>query len=64
MGICVLHAWPLEQHDGGTAVNTEESWQGLLLSLLPGRMRTILKKSLDAGLRHLKAEAGHREKRT
>jgi uncharacterized protein YndB with AHSA1/START domain len=59
-GIDAIHVWRLEPRDGGTLVRTEESWQGLLVRLLRGPMRTSLQKAVDGGLGHLKAEAERR----
>ena len=59
-GIDAVHVWRLEPRDGGTFVQTEESWQGLLVRLLSGPMRKSLQKAVDGGLEHLKAEAERR----
>ena len=59
-GIDAAHVWRLEPRDGGTLVQTEESWQGLLVRLLRGPMRKSLQKAVDGGLEHLKAEAERR----
>jgi hypothetical protein len=59
-GIDAVHVWRLEPRDGGTLVQTEESWQGLLVRLLSGPMRKSLQKAVDGGLEHLKAEAERR----
>src|SRR5918992_2422121 len=56
-GVRAVHVWRLERHDGTTFVRTEESWEGLLSRILRGPFRKALKKSIDSGLGHLKAEA-------
>ena len=57
MGIAGVHAFRLEPSGVGTRVVSEESWNGFPARLLRGRMRRKLQRSLDAGLRHLKAAA-------
>jgi hypothetical protein len=59
-GINAVHVWGLEIRDGKTVVQTEESWEGLLVRLFGSAMRKMLQKSIDAGLLHLKAEAERR----
>ena len=59
-GIDAVHVWRLEPSDAGTRVRTEESWEGLLVRLLRGPMRRSLKRAVDRGLGHLKAEAERR----
>ena len=60
IGIGAVHVWQLEPHDGKTVVRTEESWEGLLPSILRGQMKKMLRNSLDAGLHALKVEAERR----
>ena len=60
LGIRAIHIWYLEPRDGGTAVRTEESFDGLLPRLLRGPTRKALQSGLDKGLGHLKAEAERR----
>lgn len=57
LGIKAVHVWKLESLDSGTLVNTEESWDGLLVRILRGRMQQMLENSINAGLEYLKAEA-------
>jgi hypothetical protein len=57
MSIKAIHEWRLESHDGGTRVETEESFSGTLARLLRGTLQKTLDKSLDEGLEHLKREA-------
>lgn len=63
LGVRALHTWRIESRDGAARVSTEESWEGLLPNLLRGPMRRMLRKSLESGLQHLKAEAERRERR-
>ena len=60
MGISALHVWRLEPRGEGTLVRTEESWNGLPVRVLRGRMQRTLQQAVDAGLRALKAEAERR----
>jgi hypothetical protein len=59
-GIEAVHVWRFEPRDGGTRVVTEESWAGPLPRLLRGPMENALKKGLDSGMPHLRAEAERR----
>ena len=59
-GLSARHVYRLDPRDGRTRVHTEESFAGWLARLLRGPMTKTLQKSLDAGLRHLKAEAERR----
>jgi uncharacterized protein YndB with AHSA1/START domain len=59
-GIEAVHVWRLELRNDGTHVQTEESWEGLLVRTLRGPLRRSLQKSLDDGLTHLQAEAERR----
>lgn len=54
MGIRAEHVWWIEPSDGACVVGTGESWDGLLVRLLPGLMRRQLDKALDASLTALK----------
>ena len=60
MGINAVHVYKLEPHAEGTEVHTEESFDGLVASLLKHSMRKSLQKGIEGGLRHLKAEAERR----
>jgi uncharacterized protein YndB with AHSA1/START domain len=60
MGIAAVHVYRLEPRDGGTHVVSEESWAGLPVRLLPGRMAKTLQTGLEAGLSHLKSAAERR----
>jgi hypothetical protein len=63
MGIKAVDVYrfrPDEDHPGHTVVRTEESWNGLLVRLLPGRLAKTLGASIHTGLERLKAEAERR----
>jgi uncharacterized protein YndB with AHSA1/START domain len=60
MSIGALHEWRLEERDGGTRVETEESFPGLLARLLRGSLQKQLDGALEEGLEHLKHEAERR----
>jgi hypothetical protein len=44
----------LEAKGSGTEVTTEESFEGLLPTLLPGLMQRMLEKALGQGIQMLK----------
>jgi hypothetical protein len=50
----------LEPRNGGTSVQTEETFSGLLARLFRGQLQKTLDKSLEEGLEHLKGEAERR----
>jgi hypothetical protein len=57
------HVWRLETDGDRTIAHTEESWSGPLPRLLPRMMRrSLLQKTLDSWLRHLKAEVEARSR--
>lgn len=58
--IGAIHEWRLEPRDGGTAVETEESYSGLLARLIRGSLQKTLDRALEQGLEHLKREAERR----
>lgn len=60
LGIGAIHVWRFEPRDSGTFVRMEESWDGLVVRILPGPMRKSLQKAVDGGLVHLKDEAERR----
>jgi uncharacterized protein YndB with AHSA1/START domain len=60
MSIKANHEWRLEPRDGGTLVQTDESFSGLLARLFRGNLQKTLDKSLVEGLEHLKREAERR----
>lgn len=57
LGIRAIHVWRLEPRGDTTVVATEESWGGLVARVFRTPMQKTLKKSIDDGLEHLKAEA-------
>jgi uncharacterized protein YndB with AHSA1/START domain len=60
MGIKAVHVFRFRASDGGTLARSEESWAGLLPSLLKGYSRRTLDKGIRSVLAHLKAEAERR----
>jgi hypothetical protein len=60
MSIKAMHEWRLERHGGGTRVETEESFAGLLVRLMRGSLQKSLDRTLEQGLQHLKREAERR----
>jgi uncharacterized protein YndB with AHSA1/START domain len=60
MSIRAMHEWHLEPRDGGTSVQTEETFSGLLARLFRGQLQKTLDKSLEEGLEHLKGETERR----
>ena len=60
MGIKAVHVFRFQANDGGTLARSEESWQGLLASLLKGYSRKTLDKGIRSVLAHLKTEAERR----
>jgi uncharacterized protein YndB with AHSA1/START domain len=60
MTIGAVHEWRVEERDGGTHVETEESFSGVLARLLRGSLQKQLDRALDEGLGHLKREAERR----
>jgi hypothetical protein len=63
LGISAVHVHTLEPRDGGTWIRTEESYDGLIATLLRTRLQKTLDTALHNGLEHLKAEAERREHR-
>jgi uncharacterized protein YndB with AHSA1/START domain len=60
MGIKAVHVFRFQDRDGGTLARSEESWEGLLASLLKGYSRKSLDKAIRSVLSHLKVEAERR----
>lgn len=60
MGLSAVHVYTLELRDGRTFVRTEESVEGLLARLLKRPLQKTMNKSIENGLRSLKAEAERR----
>jgi uncharacterized protein YndB with AHSA1/START domain len=60
MSIAAIHEWRLEELDGGTHVETNESFSGGLARLLRRTLQKQLDRALEEGLEHLKREAEQR----
>jgi hypothetical protein len=60
MSISAIHEWRLEPKGGGTRVETEESFSGLLARVFSRSLEKTLDRSLEQGLEHLKGEAERR----
>src|SRR4029453_11601022 len=60
LSISAIHEWRFEGRDGGTHVETDESFSGLLARLLRGSLQKQLDRGLEEGLGHLKREAERR----
>jgi hypothetical protein len=60
MTIGAIHEWRLDERDGGTRVETEESFSGVLARLLRRSLQKQLDGALEQGLEHLKREAERR----
>jgi hypothetical protein len=60
MGIKAVHVFRFQDRDSGTLARSEESWEGLLASLLKGYSRRSLDKAIRSVLSHLKVEAERR----
>jgi hypothetical protein len=60
MSIKAVHVFRFQASDGGTLARSEESWEGLLASLLKGYSRRTLDKGIRSVLARLKTEAERR----
>ena len=60
MGIKAVHVFRFQASNGGTLARSEESWEGLLASLLKGYSHRTLDKGIRIVLAHLKTEAERR----
>jgi uncharacterized protein YndB with AHSA1/START domain len=60
LGIKAIHVFRFAPKDGGTLARSEESWEGLLASILKGYSRKTLDKGIKSVLSHLKTEAERR----
>lgn len=60
MGIRAIHTFRFEPSDGGTLARSEESWAGLVPTLLRGYSRRTLDRGIRSVLRLLKDEAERR----
>ena len=56
LGVNAVDSFSLRPLDGGTVVREEESWHGLLARVLRRSLQKTLDRSIESGLRHLKAE--------
>jgi hypothetical protein len=61
MGIHAVHVFRFEPRDGGTMARSEESWRGLIPSLLRGYGRRTVQRAIDDVLRSLKDESERRD---
>lgn len=57
MGIKAIHLFRLQPKDGGTLARSEESWEGLLATLLKGYSRKTMRREIHSFLSSLKAES-------
>ena len=60
MGIKAIHVFRFEAQDGNTLARSEESWEGLIATVLKGWSRRTLKQGIEHVLSHLKAESERR----
>jgi hypothetical protein len=60
MRIKAVHVFRFEAMGGGTLARSEESWEGLIASMLKGYSRRTLDKGIRSVLAHLKTEAERR----
>ena len=60
MGIKAVHVFRFQASGGGTLARSEESWEGLIASLLKGYSRKTLDKGIRSVLANLKTEAERR----
>jgi uncharacterized protein YndB with AHSA1/START domain len=60
LSIKAVHEWHFEPSNGGTRVETEESFSGLLARLFRGPLQKTLDRSTESGLEHLKRESERR----
>lgn len=56
LGITAIHFWHLQPRDGTTLVRTEESYEGLVATLLRRYLKKTLDTALAEGLHDLRAE--------
>lgn len=60
LSISAIHEWRFEGREGGTHVETDESFSGVLARLLRGSLQKQLDRALEEGLEHLKRESERR----
>jgi len=63
MRIHAVHVFRLSPSDGGTSVRSEESWRGLIPSVLKGYSRNTLRSGIESVLAALKVETERRSGR-
>jgi len=63
MGIRAVHIFRFESRDGETLARSEESWEGLIASLLKAYSRRTLERGIQSFLEALKQEAERRTSR-
>ena len=64
LSIHARHEYRLELRSGGTLVETEETFSGLLARVMRRNLQKTLDQSLEQGLEQLKAESERRAKST
>ena len=60
LSIKAVHEWRFEASNGGTRVETDESFSGLLARLFRGSLQKTLDRSTESGLEQLKRESERR----
>jgi uncharacterized protein YndB with AHSA1/START domain len=60
LSVKAIHEWRLEPANGGTRVETDESFSGFLARLFHGSLQKTLDRSTESGLEHLKRESERR----
>ena len=60
LGIKAVDSWHLQPQEGTTLVREDESWDGVVARVFRRPLQKTLDRSLENGLRHLKAEAEQR----
>jgi uncharacterized protein YndB with AHSA1/START domain len=60
LSIKALHEWRFEPSNGGTHVESDESFSGLLVRLFRGSLQKTLDRSTESGLEQLKRESERR----
>jgi hypothetical protein len=61
IGTRAIHVWRFRPEGEGTLVETEESMEGWLVSLIKGPMRKVLRQGVSSAITALKAEAERRQ---
>jgi uncharacterized protein YndB with AHSA1/START domain len=60
LSIRAVHEWWLQPSEGGTRLETEESYSGRLARIFRRQLQKTLDKSLQDGLEHLRRDAERR----